>query len=94
MKSRMIGKVKRFSTEKGYGFIESEDVRYSLNTTEDIFVHYSDIVYEGYKTLMLGDTVEFNVEEREKGLIAKKVKLVNRIKEVNKNDYTNDNYNS
>lgn len=59
----MRGKVKWFNNEKGYGFIEYEDL-------EDIFVHYSAIVKEGYKTLKEGDLVEFNLIETTKGLQA------------------------
>ncbi len=57
------GKVKWFNNEKGYGFIEYEDL-------EDIFVHYSAINKEGYKTLKEGDLVEFNLIETTKGLQA------------------------
>lgn len=59
----MRGKVKWFNNDKGYGFIEYEDL-------EDIFVHYSAIVKEGYKTLKEGDLVEFNLIETTKGLQA------------------------
>ncbi len=59
----MRGKVKWFNNEKGYGFIEYEDL-------EDIFVHYSAINKEGYKTLKEGDVVDFNLIETVKGLQA------------------------
>ncbi len=59
----MRGKVKWFNNEKGYGFIEYEDL-------EDIFVHYSAIVKEGYKTLKEGELVDFNLIETVKGLQA------------------------
>ncbi len=59
----MRGKVKWFNNEKGYGFIQYADM-------EDIFVHYSAIVKEGYKTLKEGDVVEFNLIETAKGLQA------------------------
>ncbi|NLL01714.1 MAG: cold shock domain-containing protein [Mollicutes bacterium] len=59
----MRGKVKWFNNEKGYGFIEYEDL-------EDIFVHYSAINKEGYKTLKEGDIVDFNLIETVKGLQA------------------------
>ena len=58
------GKVKRFFKKKGYGFIESEV------TEEEVFVHYSDIEGNGYKTLDEGDMVEFELIESEKGLKA------------------------
>ena len=48
----MIGKVKWFNNEKGYGFIE-------YNDNEDVFVHYSVIDLDGYKTLSEGDLVHY-----------------------------------
>ena len=59
----MCGKVKWFNNEKGYGFIEYNDL-------EDIFVHYSAIKKDGYKTLKEGDIVEFKLIETGKGLQA------------------------
>jgi CspA family cold shock protein len=63
------GKVKWFNNEKGYGFIECGDL-------EDIFVHYSAINQEGYKTLKEGDIVEFKLIETAKGLQAIEVNEV------------------
>jgi CspA family cold shock protein len=54
------GKVKWFNDSKGYGFIEQE-------SGEDVFVHHSAIQGEGFKTLAEGQTVEFELEEDEKG---------------------------
>lgn len=54
------GKVKWFNPRKGYGFIATSDGR-------DIFVHYSSIGGEGFKTLDEGDAVTFDVVEGEKG---------------------------
>ena len=54
------GKVKWFNPRKGYGFIATPDGR-------DIFVHYSSITAEGFKTLDEGDNVVFDVVEGEKG---------------------------
>lgn len=54
------GKVKWFNPRKGYGFIATADGR-------DVFVHYSDIAAEGFKTLDEGDLVLFDVIEGEKG---------------------------
>ena len=54
------GKVKWFNNEKGFGFIE-------YNEKEDIFVHYSSILSEGYKTLVEGQYVEFDLLETSKG---------------------------
>ncbi len=59
----MRGKVKWFNNDKGYGFIEYENL-------EDIFVHYSAIIKEGYKTLKEGELVDFNLIETVKGLQA------------------------
>lgn len=57
------GKVKWFNNTKGYGFIEYGDL-------EDIFVHYSAIRKEGYKTLQEGSVVDFKLVETVKGLQA------------------------
>lgn len=60
------GKVKWFNAKKGYGFISSEK-------GEDVFVHFSEIQSDGYKTLDEGQDVEFEIEKDQKGLKAKKV---------------------
>jgi len=57
------GKVKWFNNDKGYGFIQYDNL-------EDIFVHYSAISKEGYKTLKEGDLVDFHLIETAKGLQA------------------------
>ncbi|MBO4304259.1 MAG: cold-shock protein [Lentisphaeria bacterium] len=64
--AREKGKVKWFNNSKGYGFI-------ARNEGEDIFVHYSAIKVEGYKTLKEGQEVEFTVSTGEKGLQAEDV---------------------
>lgn len=58
------GSVKWFNNAKGYGFIVSEDFN------EDLFIHYSAINVEGYKTLKAGQAVTFDVEPGERGLHA------------------------
>ena len=56
----MVGKVKWFSAEKGYGFIARED-------GDDVFVHFSAIQDEGFKTLVEGQDVEFEIVEGARG---------------------------
>jgi cold shock protein len=60
------GTVKWFSNEKGYGFIEREE-------GDDVFVHFTAINMEGYKTLTEGQRVEFEVVQGDKGLQAANV---------------------
>ncbi len=60
------GTVKWFSNEKGYGFIERED-------GDDLFVHFSEIQVDGYRTLAQGQRVEFEITQGDKGLQASKV---------------------
>ena len=60
------GKVKWFNNEKGYGFIE-------YSNEEDIFVHYTAIKQDGYKSLNEGDEVKFDLIETSKGLQARNV---------------------
>jgi CspA family cold shock protein len=64
----VIGTVKWFNPGKGFGFIERED-------GEDVFVHFSAIQAEGYKSLEEGQRVEFDVEKGERGLQAANVRL-------------------
>jgi cold shock protein len=70
MSSIFLGKVKWFNNIKGFGFITRED------HDEDIFVHYSAINHNGYKTLTEGDTVEFELKESDKGLQATNVSKI------------------
>jgi len=56
----MIGKVKWFSAEKGYGFIERQD-------GGDVFVHFSAIQDQGFKTLTEGQQVQFEIVEGARG---------------------------
>ena len=64
-----VGKVKWFNNGKGYGFIETEE-------GDDVFVHFSAIQGEGYKTLNQGQSVEFEVSEGEKGPQASNVVIL------------------
>lgn len=64
-----LGKIKWFNNEKGYGFIEGEN-------EEDVFVHYTAIKQDGYKSLSEGQIVEYELLETEKGLQAINVKEV------------------
>lgn len=59
-RNSMIGKVKWFNAEKGFGFIEREG-------GEDVFVHFSAINMDGYKALDEGQTVEFEIVKGERG---------------------------
>lgn len=61
------GTVKWFDDQKGFGFIEQE-------MGDDVFVHYSEIQADGYKSLDEDQEVEFELEETEKGLAAVDVK--------------------
>jgi CspA family cold shock protein len=60
VKLKVTGQVKWFNNAKGYGFIGREG-------GADVFVHYSAIVGDGYKSLQEGDTVEFEIVQGQKG---------------------------
>ncbi|HEY8911420.1 MAG TPA: cold shock domain-containing protein [Desulfosporosinus sp.] len=64
----MLGKVKWFSKQKGYGFIEQEN-------GEDIFVHFQSVIGEGFRTLEEGQAVEFDVIQGTRGEQASNVKV-------------------
>ena len=66
---RFMGKVKWFNESKGYGFIQRDD-------GNDVFVHYSNIMGKGFRTLKENDEVEFEVNEGPKGLQAMNVEKV------------------
>jgi CspA family cold shock protein len=63
------GTVKWFNSSKGFGFISRE-------AGDDVFVHFSSIIGDGYKSLDEGNKVEFDVEKGEKGLQATNVKVI------------------
>ncbi len=67
--SRSTGTVKWFNDAKGYGFIERQEGK-------DLFVHFSSIQVEGFKTLTEGETVEFDIVDGPKGPAAENVSRV------------------
>jgi len=69
MADRVTGTVKWFNSSKGYGFISRED-------GPDVFVHFSAIEGEGYRSLEEGQKVEFSIEQGPKGLQAAQVVLL------------------
>ena len=62
-----IGRIKWFSDEKGFGFIEQEH-------GEDVFVHYSAIQMDGFRSLAEGQEVEFDIQPSDRGLRAANVR--------------------
>jgi cold shock protein len=69
MSERVVGTVKWFSASKGYGFIERPG-------GTDVFVHFSAIKTDGFRTLKEGQKVEFTIEQGPKGLQAANVEAV------------------
>jgi CspA family cold shock protein len=61
-----VGKVKWFDTKKGYGFIIGDQ-------GQDVFVHYTSIIGEGFRVLKDGETVQYEIVEGEKGSLARNV---------------------
>ena len=64
------GKIKWFNDAKGFGFVTPDD------GSKDVFVHFSSIQGEGFKSLAEGDKIEFDVQESEKGPNAANVRKV------------------
>ena len=79
--SKLKGVVKWFNDAKGFGFIEHTSGR-------DVFVHYSVIASEGFKTLKDGETVEYELKEGPKGLQAAKVLRTKRADEASESSTT------
>ena len=81
----MKGKVTRFNQVKGFGFITYTDE--NTNEPVDAFFHFSQLLkddgkdIEGYKTTHVGDEVEFDVEETDKGLQAKNINITKKNNE-------------
>jgi cold shock protein len=69
MSDRVVGTVKWFNASKGYGFLEREG-------GPDVFVHYTAIESDGYRSLQEGQKVEFSIEQGPKGLQAARVILI------------------
>jgi len=69
MDDRVVGTVKWFNASKGYGFIEREG-------GADVFVHYTAIQSDGYRSLQEGQKVEFSIEQGPKGLQAARVIMI------------------
>ena len=69
MSDKKTGTVKWFDSKKGYGFIE-------LEGNDDVFVHFSDILDDGYKSLKDGEKVEFEINKDDQGEKAKNVKKI------------------
>jgi CspA family cold shock protein len=69
MSERIVGTVKWFNSGKGYGFIEREG-------GPDVFVHFSSIQAEGFRSLEQGQKVEFTIEQGQKGPQAANVTIV------------------
>lgn len=69
MADRIVGTVKWFNNTKGYGFLSQEG-------GADVFVHYSAIQTDGYRSLEEGQKVEFSIEKGPKGLQASNVTII------------------
>ncbi len=69
-----IGKLKWFNDKKGFGFITNDEGK-------DVFVHYSQIRYDGFKTLKDGDILEYEEINTAKGLQAKNVVVIDHMEQ-------------
>jgi CspA family cold shock protein len=77
------GIVKWFNNPMKYGFVITDEGK-------EIFVHFSEIMVEGYKTLKRGDAVQFDLEETSRGLKAVRVIKIN-VEKTNKNNQNDEN---
>jgi len=66
-----VGTVKWFNNAKGYGFATPED-----NADQDVFIHFSSIEMDGYRTLREGQRISFDIEQGEKGLHGANIKIL------------------
>jgi len=66
-----LGTVKRFNKIKGYGFITPDDA-----SDAEVFVHFSEIELAGYKELLPGQRISYDLKEGERGLFATQVKII------------------
>lgn len=71
MSERITGKVKWFSSSRGYGFVTEDG-----DEQTEFFVHFSSVSMDGYKTLNAGDNVSFVLKQTDKGVQAVDVSLV------------------
>ena len=78
------GSVKWFNSAKGYGFIITEE------NPQELFAHYSAISMPGYKTLVDGEAVEFDIEQSDKGLQAKNIRRLQATEDATANAAPND----
>lgn len=69
MSERLVGTVKWFSDKKGYGFLSQDD-------GDDVFVHFSAIQNDGFRSLNEGDRVEFTIEDGQRGPAAGNVRKI------------------
>jgi cold shock protein len=76
MAERVRGTCRWFNPTKGYGFIIQDGSNPKSKNSQDVFVHYSALDGDGYKSLNEGDIVEFEIIKGEKGLSASNVVIV------------------
>lgn len=77
------GKVKWFNNAKGYGFVRPD------SGGDDLFVHYSYICMDGYKSLKAGQLISYEVREAPKGLHAMNIAVISDVSDAESAAYTN-----